>query len=135
MEWLAEFVRVHVDAIGVFYGLAFVLLGTTVLLQPKEESSFPLSRVLPLLAGFALLHGLGSWLELPSPGGRGGMALEGVRVVLLVASFGLLLEFGRRLAESSFGGRRVRALLTPASYLPLLLGLGLYRGLHVVIAQ
>jgi len=89
------------EALYLFYGLAFVLLGTSVLLLPKEGIS---SRLLPslwLLAAFGITHGLKEWCSLlrhvrdgdPSPGTA--------EVLLLAASYVFLFEFGRRLTRAS----------------------------------
>ena len=47
-----------------FYGLAFVFLGTAILLKHDKRSTLRLRPLLLLLAGFGLLHGASEWSDM-----------------------------------------------------------------------
>ena len=52
----------HMLVVFLFYGLAFFLLGTTVLLQYRKGSEFAMSPILPFLACIGLGRGKRVWL-------------------------------------------------------------------------
>ncbi len=82
------------------YGLAFILMGLSIAVQPRLASDFALARILPLLAAFGLLHGFHEWLEMWHLERQFPPALRGA-AALLTVSFIPLLEFGRRLVRLS----------------------------------
>ena len=107
------------------YGAAFLLLGTVILVQSKQGSRFALSRVLWLLATFALLHGTNEWLDMLKRVYGSGKILNAVGLIMLLTSFAFLFEFGRRLVlvaspRMSIGLRRF---LTWPVYILLIVGL------------
>ncbi|MGR9013153.1 MAG: PAS domain S-box protein [Gammaproteobacteria bacterium] len=78
------------------YGLAFFVLGVTVYMLPKKNTTWHFAPHLSLLAAFGILHGIVEFLEmlrLSNPAEW----LNGLSRVLLVASYLPLLEFGRRI--------------------------------------
>jgi diguanylate cyclase (GGDEF)-like protein/PAS domain S-box-containing protein len=90
-------IEFHVmDIIFLVYGAAFLLLGTAILVQPRQDSVFALSKILWLLAGFGLLHGVNEWLDMWKLIHGSGTTTNMVGLGLLLGSFGFLLEFGRR---------------------------------------
>ena len=86
-----------------FYGLAFFAMGLVVILESTRASDFRFARALPALAAFGILHGVHEWFEMfqifaAHEGGRtAGLGEEWLRIILLVASFLCLLDFGLRL--------------------------------------
>ena len=78
-------------------GFAFLLLGITILVQPKLGKNMPFGEILWLLAGFGILHGISEWLEMWKLIHGLQVALSVTRSCLLLLSFGFLFEFGRRL--------------------------------------
>ncbi len=79
------------------YALSFTAMGLLLFVQPRKESSFPLSGHLPLLGWFGLTHGAHEFLDLWTlMAGRTAPGLDLVKALTLTASYLLLLEFGRR---------------------------------------
>jgi diguanylate cyclase (GGDEF)-like protein/PAS domain S-box-containing protein len=85
------------EIVFLIYGAAFLLLATAILVQPKRGSSFVLSRILWLLAAFALLRGVNAWMDLWKLIHGSDKTMNAVGLALLLTSFGFLLEFGRRM--------------------------------------
>ncbi|WP_303908617.1 sensor histidine kinase [Thiohalomonas denitrificans] len=105
------------------YGLAFILMGLSIAVQPRLKSDFTLARPLPLLAAFGLLHGVHEWLEMWHLEREFPLAMQGI-ATLLTVSFFLLLEFGRRLVRlsspaASRWGRAAEWCTHPGWYVPL----------------
>lgn len=84
------------DIVFLIYGTALLLLGTAILVQPRQDSAFALSKILWLLACFALLHGINEWLHMWQLIHGSGKATDMVSLALLFISFSFLFEFGRR---------------------------------------
>lgn len=77
------------------YGVAFFALGMILLVYPASASSLPLARHLRLLSGFGLLHGTLELIEhLRLADAIPAEWLAVLHPVLLIASFGFLLQFG-----------------------------------------
>lgn len=84
--------------IGIFfiYGLAFFILGFSVLLYPKKRSTLTLASNLWLIAAFGISHGLNEWIDmfslvhLPFPV----VYLKVIRLLVLPVSFYFLVLFG-----------------------------------------
>jgi len=93
-------IQAHMDVVFFIYGLAFVALGLVVLVQPKEESRYELSRFIWLLALFGIIHGALEWLDLWKVVRGGNATLALLKVVFLFVSYGFLFEFGRRLTRA-----------------------------------
>jgi PAS domain S-box-containing protein len=84
-------------AIYFVYGLAFFCLGLTVAMEARRASDLPLSRQLPWLAAFGLVHALVEWadmLMLTNPGDFYQNILLLARTILLPLSAILLIRFG-----------------------------------------
>jgi signal transduction histidine kinase len=86
------------------YGLAFFVTGVVVALESGRSSQLALTRSLPYLAGFGLVHGIHEWIEmflLMTPAEDGSLQwIEAVSILLLAASFVLLIEFATRLMSA-----------------------------------
>src|SRR5512146_3131314 len=82
------------------YGLAFVVLGFVLALHARLPVTALPRRLLWLLVGFGLLHGIHEWIEmselfrLEADGTTPGRLLGVIAAVALAASFALLLQFG-----------------------------------------
>ena len=89
------------DIVFLFYGLAFLLLGVVLVIWPKHDSRFALARLVSWLTAFAFLHGVLEWTDLWRVV-RGDPAwLTVARPFLLLASYIVLYEFGRRLLREA----------------------------------
>ena len=90
---MATFFSTQLDFILFFYGLAFLLLGTTCFGISRGGRAGEYWGVLGL---FAFAHGMGEWLDLTAliVGDSPAFALS--RIALLTGSFLLLMEFARR---------------------------------------
>jgi len=87
----------NLDVVFFVYGLAFIIMGLAILMQPVRDSKFKLANVLWLLASFGLIHGTNEWMD-------GWSLLKGreaitdvTRVSVLAVSYLFLFEFGRQL--------------------------------------
>jgi diguanylate cyclase (GGDEF)-like protein len=82
----------QLDFIFFFYGLAFILLGTTCLAIARSKGN---GEAWAILAGFAFIHGVGEWLDLTALIVGDGLAFSVVRTMLMTVSFVFLLDFAR----------------------------------------
>jgi diguanylate cyclase (GGDEF)-like protein/PAS domain S-box-containing protein len=85
------------------YGAAFILMGVSILRQPKPADDCRLGQIIWLLALFGLLHGINEWLDLLHIVHGENTLLNTVRGLILPISFLPLLEFGRRLMRPWLG--------------------------------
>lgn len=113
MTQLALFFKDQQDYIFFVYGLAFLMLAAVCFGRPKAAGD-----ALPwtYLGWFGLVHGLYEWLELAALSVGDTVLFSATRVVLMAASYGLLVEFGR------VSARRLKLWAPgPWIFLPLLL--------------
>ncbi len=89
------------DIVFLFYGLAFLLLGVVLVIWPKHDSRFALARLVSWLTAFAFLHGLLEWTDLWRVVHGDPLWLTVSRPYLLLASYIVLYEFGRRLLREA----------------------------------
>jgi diguanylate cyclase (GGDEF)-like protein len=89
---MATFLSTQLDFILFFYGLAFILLGTTSFsISRKRERVEPWA----VLGLFAYAHGVGEWLDLSALVVGDIPAFAMARTALMTGSFVLLTEFAR----------------------------------------
>lgn len=102
------------------YGLSFYSLALTIFLRYDGRSVLRLAHILWLLAGFALLHGFKEWLDLWRMYSEIPIFFVIANPLLLLASYLLLYEFGRRLLLESLTGAlflpSVRFIVGPVGY-------------------
>ncbi|MBI4849465.1 MAG: PAS domain S-box protein [Nitrospirae bacterium] len=91
----------NIDVVFFIYGLAFVTMGFTVLVQPKKGSEFKIANILWLLAAFGLTHGLNEFMDMWSIIKGRNITMDMARWVVLVISYFFLFEFGRKLSRLS----------------------------------
>lgn len=101
---MAAFLSTQLDFILFFYGLAFLLLGTTCFGISKGGRAGSWG----VLGLFAVAHGVGEWLDLAALIIGDSPAFAVVRVALMTVSFMFLMEFARQSAIRF--GLRLRAL-------------------------
>jgi PAS domain S-box-containing protein len=84
--------------IGIYfiYGLAFFLLGFSILLYPKKRTSLKIANNLWLIAAFGIVHGMSEWIDMFSfiPSLFEVNYLKVIRLFLLPVSFTFLVLFG-----------------------------------------
>ena len=103
MEAVSAFFMRNIVYVYFFYGLAFFALGLVVLLESGRTSEFRFARALVPLALFGLVHGAHEWFEMfqifaaHETGYVAGSPEDLFRIITLVLSFLLLLDFGARL--------------------------------------
>jgi diguanylate cyclase (GGDEF)-like protein len=100
-ETMSNFLNTQLDFILFFYGLAFILLGTTcfsIARRGKHEEPWA------VLGLFAYAHGVGEWLDLSALILGDIPAFAMARTALMTGSFVLLMEFAR-LETIRFGTR------------------------------
>jgi diguanylate cyclase (GGDEF)-like protein len=89
---MAIFFQAQLDFIFFFYGLAFILLGTVCFAISKA----PGGRIRwGILGTFAVLHGIGEWLDLTALVIGDTPVFAAIRVSVITISFILLMEFAR----------------------------------------
>ena len=107
------------------YGLAFLALGWSIALRNDVGSSLRIAPALWFLAGFGLVHGVVEWLGLWRLLYPATAWLHWMQPLLLLLSFLLLFEFGRRLMRAAIRVAErpawVRAALHPGVHVLLLL--------------
>jgi two-component system sensor histidine kinase/response regulator len=93
----------HMLLVFFLYGLAFFLLGTAILMQPRWGSAFNIGNTLWLLGCFGLIHGLGEWMDMFLTLGQKYWTPFGTAVLRIAsfyfgaASFVCLLQFSLRM--------------------------------------
>jgi diguanylate cyclase (GGDEF)-like protein len=117
-EIMATFFSTQLDFILFFYGLAFLLLGTTCFGISRGGRGGESWGVLGL---FAFAHGVGEWLDLTALIISDCPAFVVVRIALMTASFMLLMEFARQNAVR-FGLRLEARWLYPSLVLLVAFG-------------
>ncbi len=116
----------YLGALYFAYGLALIVLGSVIYAIAKRRSQQGPEKTLPFLAGFAILHGFHEWLShfTPAAATLSSVATT-IDLALMVASFFMLFEFGRRLTRLSLKQTQTKPhyLLSARIYLPLSAGL------------
>jgi PAS domain S-box-containing protein len=117
------------EIIFFIYGLAFFVLGLSILVYPRKGREFKLATYLSLIAGFGLVHGINEWVDMliliAKPGWT--QLLEANRMLLLPGSFWFLVMFGvKTVAETKKNLSLLKALpiILPAIWLVLFLASG-----------
>ena len=109
------------------YGLSFYSLALTIFLRYDGRSVLKLAQTLWFLAGFALLHGFKEWLDLWRMYSEIPAFFVIANPFLLLASYVLLYEFGRRLLLESLAGARflpaIRFMIGPVAYVSMAVAL------------
>jgi signal transduction histidine kinase len=97
MDFVLKWAQHNLDIVYFIYGMAFMVMGIAILVQPKKGSKYKLGAILWLLAGFGLVHGLNEFLDMWAVIKGDSVAFEILRSVILIFSYLFLFEFGRRL--------------------------------------
>jgi len=103
MNAISAFLMQNIVFVYFFCGLAFFSIGLVVTLESTRASEFRFARALRPLALFGFVHGGHEWFEMfqvfaaHEGAYTSSVPQEVVRVVLLGASFLILLDFGTRL--------------------------------------
>ena len=87
----------HLDVVFFVYGMAFFIMGTAILAQPREKSEFRLADILWFLAAFCFIHGLNEFLDMWAIIKGSGKVFDLIRLCALTVSYVFFFEFGRRL--------------------------------------
>jgi len=87
----------NVDILFFIYGFIYLIMGIAILIQPKKISEFELAGILWLLGSFGIIHGLYQILNMWAMLKGRVMIYELGLWLLLMLSYSLLFEFGRRL--------------------------------------
>lgn len=89
---MAELLGTQLDYVFFFYGLAFILLGAACFtIHDHDPADLPWK----LLAAFGIAHGVNEWLQLLALSIGDAPAFALLRLILMAASYVLLLEFAR----------------------------------------
>lgn len=114
---MAKFFIDNIVVVYFFYGLSFFTMGLAIFVEAYHSSELDFSRALRPLAGFGIVHGGHEWLEMflliyPAFAQASTHAwIAPLRMILLSASFLMLVVFGVRLISgSSYPRQRWRIL-------------------------
>ncbi len=115
IEFLGRLLHRNSDVTYFVCGFTYIVLGVSVLVKPRQKSSFSLSRIIGLLSGFAIFYGINEWLKMWAVIKGHSIITEVTRAIVILVSYILLFEFARRLLfiteRSSYGWRRKTAIL------------------------
>ncbi|HAH31847.1 MAG TPA: hypothetical protein DCL44_05985 [Elusimicrobia bacterium] len=110
MGAIDHFFQTNLDIVFFVYGMAFLLMGIAILLQPKKLSKLSLAHDIWLLAMFGLTHGINELLDMWAITRGSSEVFAIIRWVILVTSYIFLFAFGRRFFEGNFKNRAFREL-------------------------
>lgn len=96
LDYIHQWLKGNMDIVFFIYGLAFVIMGACIWIQPKKGSKFELSNILWLLAAFGIIHGINEFLDMWAIIKGNNSSLDIARPLVLMSSFIFLFEFGRR---------------------------------------
>lgn len=110
----------NTDIISFVYGLTLLLVGSGILAFSHREHPQSFSSILPILAIYAILHGLSEWLRLWTAADHYFLA-NTLFLTLHISSFVALFEFGRRLILLSVISTSsiAKSLLSIKIYIPI----------------
>jgi signal transduction histidine kinase len=114
---VAAFFTQNLVAVFFIYGLAFFCMGLAIFLELGHASEMYFAKALRPLSWFGIIHGSHEWIEmfLILNGGQGEQfdpgLINSLRVILLAASFIMLLAFGLWLVASNLTTRQKYGLL------------------------
>jgi len=95
MVFASRWLQNNLDVVFFIYGLAFLLMGIALLLQPRKGSEFKIAKVFWLLSAFGISHGLNEWLEMWGMIKK--INFDPLELFSAAISFFFLFEFGRQL--------------------------------------
>ncbi|MBF0317138.1 MAG: GGDEF domain-containing protein [Nitrospirae bacterium] len=98
MEQVQQWFSHNLDIVFLVYGLSFVLMGTSIFVQSVRGSALKLSRIISLLASFALIHGINEWLDMLAFIHPTEAIFKTLSLCCLITSYVFLFEFGVRLS-------------------------------------
>ena len=96
MEAIGQLLVNELDVVFFIYGLAVLIMGIAILLQPKRDSEHKIADIFWLLAIFGITHGANELLDMWAIIRGRHDVLDAVRWLCLVISYLFLFEFGRR---------------------------------------
>jgi signal transduction histidine kinase len=102
-SFIYSFFQNNLDIVFFIYGLAYVVMGLAILLQPKQKSEFRIARIFWLLALFGITHGANELLDMWTIIKGRNPLLDLVRWFVLIISYFFLFEFGRQLIVTASG--------------------------------
>lgn len=97
MQPISIWFQNNMDLVFILYGLAFFVMGVSILSQPKKGSRIKLADIIWVLAYFALTHSINEWLDGWEIIKGHNRSLVSIRFYILLISYFFLFEFGRRL--------------------------------------
>ncbi|MDD5774091.1 MAG: PAS domain S-box protein [bacterium] len=99
MDLIYFYFQNNLDAVFLIYGLAFLVMGIVILVQPREKSEFEIANILWLLALFGITHGANELMDMWAIIKGRNHTSDIIRWFMLAISFVFLFEFGRRLFQ------------------------------------
>lgn len=115
---MARHLESQLDFIFFFYGLSFILLGALCLVLARGQDD-DRGATIRWIGLFGCVHGANEWLDMLALIAGDGTEFMVVRTVVLIVSFMLLAEAGRKGAET-----HGLPMPGPWIYIPILIGIG-----------
>ncbi|MEK6527495.1 MAG: PAS domain S-box protein [Nitrospirota bacterium] len=104
MDLAGQFFRENSDIVFFIYGLAFLVMGVAILLQPRRGSEIRIAGILWILAAFAIIHAINEFLDMWAIIKGRSIMLDIIRFAALFISYCFLFEFGRQLFRMTKSG-------------------------------
>ena len=116
MDLTNQFFRDNLDIVFFIYGLAFLVMGVAILIQPRRGSEIRIAGILWILAVFAIIHAINEFLDMWAIIKGRSIMLDIIRFAVLFISYCFLFEFGRQLfrmtkSESPAWQKKISGLL------------------------
>ena len=89
----------NLDLIFFVYGITFVILAMSILLQPKKESEFKLANILWYFVGYCLIHSPSDFINMWMFSRGTNETISYFAQILTYISYIFLFEFGRRMLK------------------------------------
>jgi PAS domain S-box-containing protein len=113
-NWFAD----NLALIHMIYGLSFVIMGISILIQPKENSSFKLADILWLFVAYSLIHAPADFIDVWDFFMHGESMLGPYSVYITYIAYLFQFEFGRRILRLIYPESKILSpLLLPVSIL------------------
>lgn len=99
MDLIHQLFQDNLDVVFFVYGLAFIVMGVAILVQPRKGSRLRLAGILWLLAWFGLTHGTNEWLDMWVIIKGKNETIDLIRWFCLAISYIFFFEFGKSIFE------------------------------------
>jgi PAS domain S-box-containing protein len=116
-NWFSD----NLALIHLIYGLSFVVMGISILIQPKENSSFKLADILWLFVAYSLIHAPADFIDVWDFFLQGNSILGSYSAYITYIAYIFQFEFGRRILKLIYPESKILSpVLLPVSIILIL---------------